>query len=134
MATKPIDKEGHEWLGFILFHPKELHHLEDAKQSVRDKQERLGELVFELHDSPSSGEVFATFYDLHIWVPVRPVRVLSCPYPEWWWNKHVGGTISILNREQPTEYYVSPKYHLNEKGEWAHGGTIPKIYCELVET
>jgi hypothetical protein len=50
-------------LGFILLHEKELMDIEQTKQNMREK---YGDVNFELKFSPSSGEIFTKFYELHV--------------------------------------------------------------------
>ena len=50
-------------IGFLLLHEKELKDIEEKKESMRNK---YGNVDFELKDSPSSGEIFVKFYELHI--------------------------------------------------------------------
>lgn len=49
--------------GFILLHEKELSELEEIK---RIQCNECGDVRFELKDSPSSGEIFTKFYELHV--------------------------------------------------------------------
>lgn len=50
-------------LGFILLHPHELNKLDMIKASVKKEK---GDVEFDLKISPSSGEIFTTFYELHV--------------------------------------------------------------------
>jgi hypothetical protein len=50
-------------IGYVLFHPKELPQLEQVK---KDLTEKYGEVRFDLVDSPSSGEIFTKFKELHL--------------------------------------------------------------------
>lgn len=50
-------------LGFLLLHEKELITIEQTKDAMREKH---GDVNFELKLSPSSGEIFTKFYELHI--------------------------------------------------------------------
>lgn len=52
-----------ECLGFSLLHEKELKFVNDVKECFRIK---YGDVDFELKVSPSSGEIFTKFYELHI--------------------------------------------------------------------
>ena len=62
--NKKICKCGNEkCLGFILLHEKELSELEKTKDSIRKEH---GSVSFDLKRSPSSGELFTRFYDLHV--------------------------------------------------------------------
>jgi hypothetical protein len=56
-------KNDPNWIGFVLLHEKELHEVDDIK--VRTIAE-YGDVTFELLDSPSSGEIFTKFYELHV--------------------------------------------------------------------
>lgn len=50
-------------LGFVLLHEKELAEIGQIKDSIRKEH---GDVSFDLKRSPSSGELFTRFYDLHI--------------------------------------------------------------------
>lgn len=50
-------------LGFVLLHEKELSDLEKITESIR-KDKPLA--TFDLRRSPSSGEIFTKFYELHV--------------------------------------------------------------------
>lgn len=50
-------------LGFLLLHEKELEEIEQRKDSIRKEQ---GHVKFNLVRSPSSGEIFTKFYELHV--------------------------------------------------------------------
>jgi hypothetical protein len=49
--------------GFQLLHEKELEELDERKELLKA---RYGNVDFELKRSPSSGEIFTKFYDLHV--------------------------------------------------------------------
>lgn len=50
-------------LGFLLLHEKELEEIEQRKDSIRKEH---GQVEFVLKRSPSSGEMFTKFYELHV--------------------------------------------------------------------
>ena len=50
-------------LGFILLHEKELKEIEKIKDSISKEH---GQVQFKLDRSPSSGEMFVKFYELHV--------------------------------------------------------------------
>lgn len=51
-------------LGFVLLHEQELSlsNLNEVKQNIT---KNYGHVTFELKQSPSSGEIINTFYELH---------------------------------------------------------------------
>lgn len=49
--------------GFILFHPSELNQLQDTKDKILKDNPRS---TFDLIDSPSSGETYVKFKELHV--------------------------------------------------------------------
>ncbi|OSA95704.1 UNVERIFIED_ORG: hypothetical protein B2H93_04600 [Clostridium botulinum] len=64
MGDLNICKCGNEkCLGFLLLHEKELEEIEQRKDSIRKK---YGQVEFNLKRSPSSGEIFTKFYELHV--------------------------------------------------------------------
>ena len=50
-------------LGWILLHEKELKDMTKIKKLIIDKH---GDVEFNLKQSPSSGEIFTKFYELHV--------------------------------------------------------------------
>ena len=50
-------------LGFVLLHEKELKDIKQTKGSICKEH---GDVSFELKSSPSSGEIFTKFYELHV--------------------------------------------------------------------
>jgi hypothetical protein len=52
-----------ECVGFVLLHPKELGGVEALKQTLTVEH---GESHFDMRISPSSGEIFTTFRELHV--------------------------------------------------------------------
>jgi hypothetical protein len=59
-------------LGFVLLHEKELEGIEQIKDSIC---KRHGNVEFDLKRSPSSGEIFTKFYDLHVIKIEQPASV-----------------------------------------------------------
>ncbi|MEK3917260.1 hypothetical protein [Paenibacillus sp. FSL H7-0331] len=55
-------KNDPNWLGFVLLNERELHKVDDIKGKTLAE---YGDVSFELLDSPSSGEIFTRFYELH---------------------------------------------------------------------
>lgn len=55
--------ENKNCLGFLLLHENELIDIKQTKKRMREKH---GDVTFELKLSPSSGEIFTKFYELHI--------------------------------------------------------------------
>lgn len=49
--------------GFILLHQKELKKIDEIKKRELEEDP---DCRFELMDSPSSGEIFTKFYELHV--------------------------------------------------------------------
>lgn len=49
--------------GFLLLHEKELNEVEQRKEDMRKEH---SDVKFELKSSPSSGEVYTKFYELHV--------------------------------------------------------------------
>lgn len=49
--------------GFYLFHPKEMVRISEAKEKERKRNPNCD---FVLIDSPSSGEIFTKFKELHV--------------------------------------------------------------------
>lgn len=50
-------------LGFLLLHEKELKEVNQRKQSICNE---YGDVQFDLKRSPSSGEMYTKFYELHV--------------------------------------------------------------------
>lgn len=50
-------------MGFLLLHEKEL---KEIKQKKDDMRKEHGDVTFDLRSSPSSGEIFSKFYELHV--------------------------------------------------------------------
>lgn len=48
---------------FLLLHEKELNEIEQRKDDMRKEH---GDVSFNLERSPSSGEIFTKFYELHV--------------------------------------------------------------------
>jgi hypothetical protein len=64
MKEENICKCGNkECLGFILLHEKELKELEKIKDTMHKEH---GKVEFNLKRSPSSGEMYTKFYELHV--------------------------------------------------------------------
>lgn len=64
MEEKKVCKCGdRKCLGFILLHEKELNDIKQIKEDIRKEH---GDVKFELKSSPSSGEIFTKFYELHV--------------------------------------------------------------------
>lgn len=64
MSDTKICKCGNEkCFGWLLLHEKELIELDEIKAEQRKQH---GDVRFELKDSPSSGEIFTKFYELHV--------------------------------------------------------------------
>lgn len=56
-------KNDPNWIGYVLLHEKELHKVEAIKEQTIQEH---GDVSFELLRSPSSGEIFMRFFELHI--------------------------------------------------------------------
>lgn len=50
--------------GFTVLHPIEV--ARDMKEIKERMKSQCGNVKFELKDSPSSGEIFTKFYELHV--------------------------------------------------------------------
>lgn len=49
--------------GYLLLHQQELLEMKEIQEKMKEK---YGNVKFELKDSPSSGEIFTKFYELHV--------------------------------------------------------------------
>lgn len=61
MKNKNYDNDPN-WIGFILLHEKELFKVDELKEKTIAE---YGDVSFKIVDSPSSGEIFTKFYELH---------------------------------------------------------------------
>lgn len=63
MAEKVCKCGDKRCIGFLLLHERDLENLDKIKDF--EKKEH-GDVPFKLEDSPSSGEIFTKFYELHV--------------------------------------------------------------------